>query len=527
MTPRILHTLLVAVCLTVLTTCGTSPRQDDETTTRQGRQPHGIEDDTGVTRRPIDVQRDPGQPSMAEIRDLTLTMTSYQPDVALELIGALENIPSGQLRNLIDLQNYDPEFTEWLALTLQIRTVAITGSAGHTAARQWVDYHYGHVVNLGHFSELVSSYQALHTAPSQVAILLPTEGRLSAAARAIRDGIISAYIDQPGGSVIRFYSSGESSASAIAAYQQASLDGALHIIGPLSIDATRSIAKLAELPTPVLLLNEKNLHSAGNSPPADLVSSLSLSSSEEAAAIAVKALTHGYRRAIVMVPDSAWGTRIESAFSAAFERGDGQITASTRFNTAENDHSAMLTQVLKIDASKQRRSDLQSWLAVPLSFEPIRRYDFDFIFLAANPVAGRELKPLLRFHDAGDVPVFAMGRIYSGRMKRSSDQDLNGVVFAATRFQLEQASGNTTAPDVTTLTSLRGGTYDNLYALGQDAWRLLPWLPLMQKDPDLWFAGEVGALRLQRDGSLYREPAWAQFSAGRPVAYQWPHTGNE
>lgn len=228
-----------------------------------------------------------------------------------------------------------------------------------------------------------------------------------------------------------------------------------------------------------------------------------------------------------MVPDSAWGTRIESAFSAAFVRGDGQITASTRFNSAENDHSAMLTQVLKIDASNRRRSDLQSWLAVPLSFEPIRRYDFDFIFLAANPVAGRELKPLLRFHDAGDVPVFAMGRIYSGRLKRSSDQDLNGVVFPATRFQLEQARGNTTAADVTTLKSLRGGTYDNLYALGQDAWRLLPWLPLMQKDPDLWFAGEVGALRLQGDGSFYREPAWAQFSAGRPVAYQWPHTGNE
>ena len=58
--------------------------------------------------------------------------------------------------------------------------------------------------------------------------------------------------------------------------------------------------------------------------------------------------------------------------------------------------------------------------------------------------------------------------------------------------------------------------------LGQDAWRLLPWLPLMQKDEDLWFPGKVGSLRLQADGSLYREPAWAQFSAGSPTAYQWP-----
>ena len=51
---------------------------------------------------------------------------------------------------------------------------------------------------------------------------------------------------------------------------------------------------------------------------------------------------------------------------------------------------------------------------------------------------------------------------------------------------------------------------------------MLPWLPLMQKDPDLWFPGHVGALRLEESGRLYRNPAWAQFSNGRPISYQWP-----
>jgi len=232
------------------------------------------------------------------------------------------------------------------------------------------------------------------------------------------------------------------------------------------------------------------------------------------------------RDAIIMVPDSGWGKRIEAAFTAAFEQGGGQIIASTRFDTAVNDQSAMLTQLLKIDASKQRKSDLQSWLGVTLTFEPTRRYDFDFIFMAANPIEGRELKPLLRFYDAGDVPVYAMGRIFSGRMESTSDQDLNGIVFPTTRWQLQAVGNTTTTPESITpanpgLASVRGGAYGNLYALGQDAWRLLPWLPLMRKDPDLWFPGEVGSLRLQADGSLYREPAWAQFSAGRPTAFQW------
>jgi outer membrane PBP1 activator LpoA protein len=173
--------------------------------------------------------------------------------------------------------------------------------------------------------------------------------------------------------------------------------------------------------------------------------------------------------------------------------------------------------MLKIDDSKQRKKDLQSWLGVPLTFEPNRRDDFDFIFMATRPAEGRELKPLLRFHDAGDIPVYAMGRIFSGKVAPASDQDLNGIVFPSTRWQLN-------SPDEATLAleSVRGGALGNFYALGQDAWRLLPWLPLMQNDPDLWFPGYVGALRLQADGRLYRQPAWAQFSAGQPIPYQWP-----
>jgi len=73
-----------------------------------------------------------------------------------------------------------------------------------------------------------------------------------------------------------------------------------------------------------------------------------------------------------------------------------------------------------------------------------------------------------------------------------------------------------------TLDSVRSGVYGNLYALGQDAWHLLPWLPLMQKDPDLRFPGDTGKLQLRTNGDLYRQPAWAQYSAGRPVLYQWP-----
>ena len=463
------------------------------------------------------IQQDPSMRNLPEIIDLSKSMTDYEPEIALEILRSLESISSAQLISMIDGQQYDPEFTEWLELGLLARTILINGSSVKSAAREWANYHYGHVVTRENFPDLVNLYRTQFTTPSRVAILLPTQGGLASAARAIRDGILSAYLEQPDNSVIRFYSSGKNSESAIKAYLQATHEGATQIIGPLRIESTRALAGFENLNVPVLLLNEAARDDTPKSRQPAMVNSLTLSQSEEAIAIANRALDQGQKQAIVIVPDSNWGKRIETAFTTVFENGDGRISASAHFDTTTSDHSALLTQLLKIDESKQRKADLQSRIRVPLTFEPHRRDDFDFIFMAASPSEGRELKPLLRFHDTGDVPVYAMGRVFSGRVEKASDQDLNGILFPTTSWQLG-------ATDKTTLTldSIRGGAFGNLYALGQDAWHVLPWLSLMRKDPDLWFPGETGALRLQENGHLHRQAAWAQFSAGRPIPYQWP-----
>ncbi len=511
MTLRIFPYLLSIALLAMLNACGTTgpaPVSEIPVAPDLPEQTETVE--TGLP-------RDPADRSLEEVAELSRSMIGYQPEVALEVLRSLEYVPSGELATMIDHQFVDPEFTEWLELSLQVRTLLINGSPVKTEARKWADYHYGHAITRANFPELVSRYSVYFPVPSRVAILLPTEGGLGAAANAIRDGILSAYLEQPGDAAIRFYSSGNDSEAAIAAYLQAREDGATQIIGPLRINSTRALSGMADLSVPILLLNQPTNDELLSPEQAATVNSLSLSRTEEATAIAGVALAQGQKQAIVIVPDSGWGTRIEAAFTNTFEQGEGQISAVAHFNSATSDHSDMLTQLLRIDESKQRKAALQSRIGVPLTFEPNRRDDFDFIFLAATPAEGRELKPLLRFHDAGDIPVYSMGRIFTGRVAPASDQDLNGIIFPATPWQLQPTDNATLA-----LESVRGGERGNLYALGQDAWRLLPWLPLMQKDPDLWFPGDVGPLRLQADGRLYRHPVWAQFSAGQPVPYQWP-----
>lgn len=521
MTSRFHPFLILVALLVFLNACstgGTRPTGDtfpeEDLSTETDAREQELQDQLDRARQ------SPYDRSLDEVIELSESMSGYQPELALDILRSLETVSSGQLAAMIDSQLYDPEFTEWLELSLLVRTILINGGSVSAAADNWANYHYGHAVTRSGFSELVSEYSSYFPEPSRVAVLLPAEGGLAAAGDAIRDGILSAYLDQPGESVIRFYSSGENSESAIAAYFQAVEDGATQIVGPLRIESTRSLAGLPGIGIPVLLLNEANREEQLNSEQAGIVNSLALSQTGEAMAIAKSALAQGQSKAIVIVPDSAWGRRIESAFSTTFEEGEGQISAAAHFNPVVGDHSDMLTQLLRIDESKQRKTDLQARLGgVALGFEPIRRDDFDFIFMAATPAQGRELKPLLRFHDAGDIPVYAMSRVFNGKIEQGLDQDLNGVIFPSTPWQLQTQDNASLS-----LASLRDGAFGNLHALGRDAWRLLRWLPLMQKDPDIWFLGEIGALRMQADGRLYRAPAWAQISAGRPVPYQWPNS---
>jgi outer membrane PBP1 activator LpoA protein len=245
---------------------------------------------------------------------------------------------------------------------------------------------------------------------------------------------------------------------------------------------------------------------------------MSLSQEKEVLDIADHMSRSGYENALVIAPRSPWGERMAYTFESAFLQENTAITAAARFPEAQNDHSSMLERLLKIDESKLRKRRLENTLQMTLEFEPVRRDDIDAIFLAASSAQARLIRPQLRFHDAGDIPVYATGRVYSGQPDPARNQDLNGVRFPATPWQLSHPEGD----DIPELASIRKGTLGVLHALGRDAWSVLPWLELMQKDPDFIFPGQSGYFRQGPDGTLDREPAWALFTRGRPVALQQP-----
>lgn len=466
-------------------------------------------------------QSAPGFRDISAAARISERMPYYEPGASVDLIRALENVSSGELAIRADNPRGDQQLTGWLDLALMIRQNLVEPGAVASAMNAWKSRHPHHKLTVEQALDTWLRYRQLFGPPRKVAVLLPQSGRLKSAGDAIRDGLMSAYLDNSGGAEVMFFATGDDPQSAISAYFNALDAGADWIIGPLKKESVEAMLGLAGMSTPTLALNDLP---PGFVAPAGLsgqVTGLSLSQDREAASIAAHTIEAGYHDALVMAPEDSWGERMASAFQSRFLQENGQIVAATRYPESQNDHTALLERILKIDESKARKKRLANTLQMTLEFEPVRRHDVDVIFLAADATQARLIRPQLRFHDAGDIPVYATSRIYSGEPDPGSNVDLDGIRFPAMPWQLTHRETG----DIPEFISIRDGSRSALFALGQDAWNLLPWLTLMHKDPDFVFPGQSGFYRFSGLEALGREPAWAQFRNGVPVPLNLPAAG--
>ena len=76
----------------------------------------------------------------------------------------------------------------------------------------------------------------------------------------------------------------------------------------------------------------------------------------------------------------------------------------------EREASNRIKQGLHIDLSQQRARALESATGTSLQYNPRRRQDIDIVYLPVSAQQARSIKPLLAFHFAQDLPVYANSR---------------------------------------------------------------------------------------------------------------------
>jgi outer membrane PBP1 activator LpoA protein len=349
-------------------------------------------------------------------------------------------------------------------------------------------------------AEMASPAFGIARPGGQVAVLLPMTGPFSDVARAVRDGLLAAWYLQPEPRpVIRVYDTGADDAGLASAWQSALDGGAEFIIGPLRREAVAQIAAMGDLPVPVLALNYLD---DGSSVPFNFYQ-FGLAPEDEARAAAARMLAERQTQVVAMVPETDWGTRVLAAFRERLEAGGGQLLEA-QYIANGADHSRSIRALLNLDESEARNRALRGIIGTALEFEPRRRSDAQAIFLAARPDEAMAVRPQVRFHRAGDLPMYAVSLAWDGHDDIGAE--LRGLRLCDMPWMMLDDNAEWARPRAELRAAL-GRSFDarpRLYALGHDAMRITQRLQQGWRSGDA-FPGATGYVQLDHANVVRRE----------------------
>ncbi|HSN52997.1 MAG TPA: penicillin-binding protein activator [Woeseiaceae bacterium] len=407
----------------------------------------------------------------------------------------------------------DPTLRGWLTLGALATATGQQGIGWSNGVVRWRERNAGHPA-MSVVDDLDMSADQLLAYPRRIALLLPLSGRTASAGKAVQNGFLGAYFASAGGlddrQSIRVYDV-EAEGGPSAAYASAVEDGAEFVVGPLLRDHVTELANDILVPVPVLTLNYLPDESL---PPPGLFQ-FALAPEDEAVSAATRALEDGHRTAVALVPNNNWGRRLLTAFATEFEARGGTLLDYRSFTAESPDYSRTIEELMGLAGSVSRYQRMRANIGTPLQFDPRRRQDVDFIFLAADGAAGRLLKSQLKFHYSGDLPVYSTSSIYA--MDGRSNSDLNGIRFADTPWIIAPQSWIRYLPDAYREYWPEERRLGRLHAMGYDAYHLVAPLFAARNGSMQEIDGATGILFLDGSGRVHRRLAWAEFRGGVPV----------
>jgi outer membrane PBP1 activator LpoA protein len=403
----------------------------------------------------------------------------------------------------------------WMELVLITREHRGDRDRWSLELNHWRDRYPRHAAENALLPDLLYQVGQFAAQANQIAILLPLSGRTEPSATAIRDGVLAAhYHSNPPKPQLRFYDTGGNAQLTWSVYQQAVEDGADFVIGPLLKDSIQQLAQSGFLPVPVLALN--HVSDTDSSYDSSLYQ-FGLAPEDEARQAAERAFADGHQQLVALAPDNAWGKRLLNAFTKRLADLGGEVLATERFTPNTQDFAQPIQRALNLGDSKQRHQALQRLLGQKLSFEPRRRQDADAVFIAAFPRQARQIKPQLRFHHAGSLPVYSTSHVYQPGSDASVDRDMDGLMFCDMPLSLDQEGPwFEQRARLQAIWPSRGQRYQRLFALGFDAYQVVPWLDTLHLPGFAHFPGATGVLTLGNNKQLHRTLEWARFNHGIP-----------
>lgn len=432
----------------------------------------------------------------------------------LALLQALARLPEHRLSGKNAPR--EPVLRAWIELSQISRSAAFTPASIGDEVAQWKRRHPQVTLVDNVIDTLLYRDKEKLELPTQIALLLPLEGPFKGAASAVRDGFLGAWYSnnredfQPS---VRIYNTGAAAERIRSIYEQAGREGAQMIVGPLHKEAVNALARSDELSIPVLALNYASTEEAYRSN----FFQFGLSPEDEAVQVAERAWLDGYQHPLVLHPNNPWGKRVALAFQDRWEQLGGRILEVLAYDPNKNDFSDPIRSMLNLDESDQRRRALSRLFGEVLEHTPRRRQDADFIFLSGEKEQARQIVPQLRFHHAGDLPVYSTSHVFAGVVSRK-DRDLNGLRFGDMPWVLPgKRKTDALKQSIQKAWPTESARHMRFYALGIDAFNLIVNMNQLLSVRSSSADGETGQLFVDDQNRVYRRINWVYFKNGVPV----------
>lgn len=413
-----------------------------------------------------------------------------------------------------------PALESWIELAIINQSMFFKPELLEQSITMWREQYPQHPANTIIDDEILLTNPRINIRPTHIALCLPLS-LYEMESQAIRDGFLAAWFATSGFKPeISIYDSDALTINAI--YSNAIENGADFVVGPLEKNAVAGLLSNSEIKVTTLALNQidspdtEKIFSDSQSPVPRLIQ-FGLSPEDEARQVANRAFSQGHKRALIITPNSNWGQRLYEAFRGQWETSGGKVMEYVRFPENSEDYKIWVKSLLNVNSSEKRSADLRAQLSRSIKTENRLRGDADMIFMATNsPLSARRIVPEFRFYQT-NIPIYSTSHIYTGIVNPQQDKDMDGVRFTQMPWILDEARQESYLQrEINKNWYADKSTYRRYYALGIDAYRLIPNLGRLAVQNTVNFPGETGELSLTEDGHIQRKLMWAKFSQGRP-----------
>ncbi len=433
------------------------------------------------------------------VRLSTMVPPEKQEENQTELWSAIQNLTDNEIGYL---ESSDlPLLSGWLQISRILRNQNLTVDQQLQAFSLWRGRNSSHPASANpplDFKIMASLDEQL---PTSFAVLLPMSKELETASQAILNGMLQQYYATTGERPKVHVIDTDKFENFEDAYQTALDSDAEIIIGPLR---KQNVARLPNLVTdiPTIALNQLDMTRVTEN-----LYHFSLNVDDDIKELMSFAKLEGAKYSAILSTQDTWALRQSDQFQRLAEEQNVPVLETISYEDTPLGRQRAIKSLLQIDESEARIRAITQWTGQSVETTSRARQDLDYIYYAGKLDNAKQIRPLVDFYFADQIPMLASQTLHDGQPSRNTkNEDIERIVFTEIPV-LSNGSETSNTPYV----------LQRLTALGNDSYLIASRLPLFINVNLAKVSAKTGIITLNEEGIFNRRPNIVTYKRGNLV----------